>query len=104
APQGRKIELGGGQERARIDPSAVRGIEHDRTAAFGGIENLERGVEFGLHETVHRDPGAFPAFWRVYRTFPCDCGSAKIVAGLHPIFTGYPAYGVVKFAGHAAVP
>ena len=64
ATQGRKIELGGGQERPRIDAPAVRGIEHDRPTAFDGFKDLERGVEFGLQGIVHRRS-------QILRHLPC---------------------------------
>jgi hypothetical protein len=43
--QGRDVQAGRAQEGARIDATAVRRIEHRRTAPFARLENLEGRIE-----------------------------------------------------------
>src|SRR5262249_8652720 len=59
AAQGREIELGGGQKRARIDAPAMRGVEDGRPAPFGGLEDLEGGIEFGFRAAHGRSLSRF---------------------------------------------
>jgi hypothetical protein len=46
AAQGRDLEPRRREEGARVDASAVRGIEYDRPAPLGRFDDLERGIEF----------------------------------------------------------
>ena len=49
--QGGEVEAGGGEEGARIDAPAVRGIEQDRPAPVERLLDFERRIEFlgGIH-------------------------------------------------------
>src|SRR5262249_27953845 len=75
AAQRRHLEPRGGQERARIHASAVRGVEHDRPAPLGRLEDLEGRVElvfYFRHDMLGFDvtcgcapgPGAFSHHYR----------------------------------------
>jgi two-component system, cell cycle response regulator CpdR len=59
AAQGGKIEPGGRQEGARIDPAAVRRIEHEGCGDRLRFEDLERGIELGHDWIAHRPERPF---------------------------------------------
>src|SRR5262249_38228116 len=85
--QRRDLEPSGDEERARIDASAVRRIEHDRAAPFGRLENLKGRLELVFHFghgkgqlSLDRARTSTPRFWHHYGRKPAIVHGAKPTA------------------------
>ena len=100
AAQGRQVEPGALQERARIDAAGVRRVEQHRSAPCRGLDDLERRIELvlrlghGTRVLGNFDGGLSGGFESWFRLDShCPRPDRRCQASFHRLFTSIPANG-----------